>query len=198
MFKRILILIALLIPFKAYALEEFILAKTGIRHLQPRLAETQLDQVTISILRYAHQYNLDWQVMASIIAQESMFRRDPQHCARHMKTCIDFGIAQINYDTWHEELNLDKKRLLKDIDYNIEAMAKILSKLKEQYGPEGSKRHEKRWHTRYHSFTRTHRKIYADYIYHKYLMLHSHIEGYVKGFGEGQELVGDASWLKKK
>lgn len=179
----ILALAVLLQAPNASAIEEFIVAKHSIKYLQHNLKGDYLDEVTLTILRNAHKYNLDWKIMAAIIAQESSFKKDPQHCSRHINTCIDLGIGQINYETWKEEFHLNKRKLLRDMNYNIDVMAQILSKLRDMYGPQGSRRHEKRWHTRYHSFTWKHRKIYADFIYHKYLILTAHSDGFRKGYG---------------
>lgn len=147
----------------------------AIRHVAPQVSETDLPIIVQSIMRNAMEYELDWKIMASIIAQESSFRKDPQACLKHRHHCADLGISQINYHTWGRVLNLNKKLLLTDINYNIQSMARILSILKNSYG------REVRWPTRYHSFTHSHRKIYANFIYVKYIKINSYARGYADG-----------------
>jgi soluble lytic murein transglycosylase-like protein len=167
----ILLIISMLIA-NAKADIAFDTAKASIMNIQPSLDEKEAIIITKSLLNSADHYNLDWMIMASIIAQESSFRKDPQNCLHTKKVCIDLGISQINYGTWGKTLNLDRIKLLTDIQYNIDTMAKILSRLKAKYSRELS------WHTRYHSFTPSHRKVYADFIYHYFLKISSYAKGY--------------------
>lgn len=167
-----ILLMSLLFMPQAFAANNFDVAKASIKYVQPDLKDQEASVITSALLKHSSYYKLDWRIMAAIVAQESSFRKDPQDCL-HIKTkCADLGIAQINFFTWGKELKLDRKKLLTDVSYNIETMAKILSRLKETYGK------EPKWHTRYHSFTNSHRKTYADFIYHKYLKISSYAKGY--------------------
>lgn len=168
------------------AVSEVDLIARSIMFIEPAVSKTNATLIAHSINKYAIIHDLDWKIMAAILAQESSFRRDPQVTSRHPKGCLevksnceDYGISQINFETWGSFYKLDKARLLADIDYNISIMSKILQKLKDKYGK------EKTWATRYHSFSRSHRKMYADRIYIKYVKIH----GYSKGFSDGKTVI---------
>ena len=150
---------------------EFDTAKASIMYVQPALNQGEAFFITKSLLKHAKEFKLDWKVMASIISQESSFKKDPQDCL-HKKFCADLGIAQINWKTWNKELHLDRNKLLTDVDYNILIMCQILSRLKDDYGD------ERHWFTRYHSFKEERRQLYADYIYHIFLKITAYSLGY--------------------
>lgn len=135
-------------------------ARASIMKIQPNLTNDDAQIIAEAIIKHSRHYGLDWKILASIIAQESSFRKDPQNCLNSKAKCPDLGLAQINYRTWKKELCLDRTRLLIDISYNIETMAQILSQLKSKYGKK-----EKNWFTRYHSFTTAHRTKYANFLH---------------------------------
>lgn len=144
-------------------------ARASIMNIQPNLSNEDAQIIAEAIIKHSKNYKLDWKILASIIAQESSFRKDPQNCLNSKVKCPDLGLAQINYRTWQKELCLDRTRLLIDISYNIETMAQILHQLKSKYGSK-----EKMWFTRYHSFTTEHRTKYANF-------LHNHLSKINKG-----------------
>lgn len=133
-----------------------------IRHsittLEPATSVADSLLVAMVVDKWSRAYKLNWKLMIAILAQESSFRTDPQKCLYKKRQCSDLGIAQINYNSWKDELSLDHNKLLVDVHYNIENMAKILSKLQVRYG------HEKMWWSRYHSATREHRLSYQRKI----------------------------------
>lgn len=199
--NKLIILISLLFSINVFAIDQFLAIKKTIQYVQPKLSDTNAEVIANALLRQSREANVDWKIMAMIIAQESGFQQDPkigkysclvrefdrpvvQKKTKHgiksvilkLKPCIDYGIAQINYTTWSKELNLDKQRLLTDIDYNIAVMAEILSRLKSTY------KKEKYWYTRYHSFTHSHRRIYADLLLHRFIKIQSYYVGFSDGY----------------
>lgn len=155
--------------------DEIKVIRMAIKHLQTNLDEESTKVISTSILKNSHKYKLDWKIMVSILSQESAFRKDPQKCLAINKHCADLGIAQINFRTWGRPLRLSRVKLLKDVDYNITAMSIILSQLKYKYG------NESKWFTRYHSFTRSHRKIYDGFVGRNYTKINSYVRGYQDG-----------------
>ena len=68
---------------------------------------------------------------AAILAQESMYKLNTQNTK---KKCKDYGISQINCETV-TGYKFDKKKLLTDLAYSVQAGAIVLSDLKKTYGP---------------------------------------------------------------
>lgn len=151
-----------------------------IQFLQPSLSDSVSKQIAVSVLKYSRDINLDWRLFISILYQESSLTMDPQGCYKNelhpplrkvktktgfkmiskpLKKCIDYGIAQINFHTWGEELDLDKERLLTDIDYSINAASKILFYYKHRFSKK-----DRRWHLRYHSSTPSLKDGYGQVI----------------------------------
>lgn len=62
--------------------------------------------------KYSHRFNIPAAIILSVIHRESNFRVSAA-------SPVAFGIMQINYHVWRDELNLDFNRLISDIDYNI-------------------------------------------------------------------------------
>ena len=86
--------------------------------------------------------HLDPLLLAGIMAQESRFHADVQSC--HAGGC-DLGVAQVNWETWARELELDRHRLIHDDAYNLAVAATILTDLRVRFRSEG-----RSWWTRYH------------------------------------------------
>lgn len=148
------------------------LVKDTILHLQPNLDKKEAKKVAKSIYRHSSTHGLDWRVVATLLAQESGFRRDPNNCGLKNSHCKDLGIAQINWRSWGKKLNLSKTSLIRDSDYSIEVMCKILAQIKDKHGK------EKRWYTRYHSSTRYYRDIYTNRINPKMKRINKYIASY--------------------
>jgi soluble lytic murein transglycosylase-like protein len=148
--------------------------KATVRYMSPTLKDKEVKSISKAIATNAIKYNIDWRIMTSIISQESRFRTDPQNCIVK-KHCPDLGMAQINYRTWKEPLNLNRNKLLTDINYNIGTMSKILSQLHNKYGK------DKHWFTRYHSFSNDRRIIYQKHIHRQFMQISSYSHGYSDG-----------------
>lgn len=159
-----------------------------VQFLQPSTNDMDADKIATAILRYSRDINLDWRVFISILFQESSLTLDPQNCymnelhppivrikhiknhkvtyrlvQKKVKKCIDYGIAQINFRTWGEELGLNKELLVTDIDYSINAASKILFYYKHRYAKRDAK-----WHLRYHSNTPEFKTAYGKVIHKRF------------------------------
>jgi soluble lytic murein transglycosylase-like protein len=103
--------------------------------------------------KYSKKYNIDKELVAAILAQESKFKLD---AISHTE---DYGISQINIKTIHN-FKFNKDRLLRDPDYAIHASFIVLSDFKRMYG---RKDHE--WFTRYNASKPSKRKRYKKKVY---------------------------------
>ena len=92
---------------------------------------------------------------AAILAQESMYKLNIQN---NKKKCKDYGISQINCETV-EGYKFDKKRLLTDLAYSVQAGAIVLADFKKSY----EKKEPDYW-TRYNSSKPKHREKYKKLV----------------------------------
>ena len=107
----------------------------------------------------SERYGIDKIIAISILFRESGFNPNPRRCHVIRERCVvDIGVSQINFKVWGKYLKLDRKRLIYDIEYNIDIMFKILVDYKRRY------KREKQWYTRYHSGTPKYRRIYTKKI----------------------------------
>lgn len=159
----------------SYAINEEQIIKQSIEFIEPSAKHVSI--ITSSIIDCQRNQGISWKITAALLAHESRFDINPQNCSSK-KRCKDYGIAQINYHTWGQKLSLDKEKLTHDIPYSIGNMCHILGTLKQKYGK------EKKWYTRYHSFTSQHRQLYLQHIRKKY----NRINAYSKFF-EGKRFT---------
>lgn len=111
-------------------------------------------------------YGINQRVLTAILMQESAYKVDAKNikCGISINTgkrdCIvvDYGMAQINHRTV-KQFKFDKKLLLSDVEYAVEAAAKVLSNFKKAYGQK-----EKEYWTRYNASNPEKRKIYKRYV----------------------------------
>ena len=108
------------------------------------------------IYEKATKHNINPKKFAAILAQESMYRLDAKNCKEGI--CNDFGIAQINKKTI-ETFGFDKQRLLKDLEYSVEAGVLVLADFKRMYGSK-----EEYWWTRYNTSNPEKRKVYKQLV----------------------------------
>ncbi len=71
---------------------------------------------------------------------------------------VDFGIGQINQKTI-KSFNFDKNKILSDLEYSVEASAKVLADFKRMYGHK-----EVDYWTRYNAGKRSKREIYKNLV----------------------------------
>lgn len=115
----------------------------------PSLTRAYIMKLTYIISKVADKYDLEPSLIAAILAQESMYKLNAVNPLSH-----DYSIAQINYNTI-KLYKLDKKRLLKDLEYAVESCSIILRGISDKYAYK-----EKYWWTRYHSKTPSRRLLY--------------------------------------
>jgi len=122
----------------------------------PRIDLNYAYELSNIIYEKATKHNINPRRFAAILAQESMYRLDAKNCKDGV--CNDFGIAQINKKTI-EAFGFDKQRLLKDLEYSIEAGVLVLADFKRMYGDK-----EQYWWTRYNASNPEKRKIYKQLV----------------------------------
>jgi hypothetical protein len=109
-----------------------------------------------SIVKYAHQYQIDTGALTSLIMTESSF--NPHAVSK----TGDLGLGQINPRTWVPEFKrvfnekLDPKKLLTSSDYSIQKTAQILGHIKNNKDPF--------WIGKYHSKTPSLKMAYFNRI----------------------------------
>lgn len=62
--------------------------------------------------KYSCKFNIPAAIILSVIHRESNFRLGAA-------SPVAYGLMQIHYAVWRDELNLDFNRLISDVDYNI-------------------------------------------------------------------------------
>ncbi len=112
------------------------------------------------IYKASKRHNIPSKIFTAILMQESAYKLDAKNCTsgklvenklvtnKKKKVCSDFGIAQIYYTT-AEAYNFDENLLLTDLEYSVNAGAKVLSWFKETYAAD-----EYYWWTRYNCGTK--------------------------------------------
>jgi phage gp46-like protein len=70
----------------------------------------------------------------------------------------DLGLAQVNWETWHQALQLDRRRLVDDDAYNIAVAVEILADTRTRFGDGPG------WWTRYHDHRPDHRLRYGALV----------------------------------
>jgi len=124
------------------------------------------------IHKAAIKYKIPANIYTAILMQESRYSLKAKGCHSGLRQetidnkvqlietriCSDFGISQIYYKT-ARRYKLDIHLLTTDLQYSIEAGAKVLSGFKKRY----SKR-ETDWWTRYNASSRVKRKIYKELV----------------------------------
>lgn len=150
---------------RAYPNEAFIIANM-IAVVQPELRSKERDTIAEYISIASKKFNIEPQIIVSIIDTESNFKADV------VSNTGDYSLAQINVNMWNREFTRMKMPLMSqehiesDTRYAITKMAEILSIIK--------KRHEKRdpkWYARYHSNTGKYKNDYISKLQMRMKML---------------------------
>jgi hypothetical protein len=110
-----------------------------IRANNPHIDSDYALKLAKTIRKASIKHGIRADKLIGILMQESSYRLSIRN-----KTG-DYSIGQINIRTI-KHYKLDKKRLLNDLDYSVDASAMILADLKDKYDEED-------YWTRYHSFT---------------------------------------------
>ena len=120
-----------------------------IKQLRPKMHNHKAFQISNAIHKASRRFNVDKHLLTAIFRQESNFKvtaigrrkglvmvsdgRDITY--EEQAVMADFGISQIYYKT-AVHYKFDIKRLTTDLQYSINAGAKVLSEFKKQFGRE--------------------------------------------------------------
>lgn len=118
-----------------------------------------------TIVRTAKKYNLSPRLLAAILMQESSYKISAKNikCGISINTgkedcvVVDFGIGQINHKTI-KAFHFDKTRLLSDVEYSIDASAKVLADFKKSHAKDTE------FWTRYNASSPDKRTIYKNLV----------------------------------
>jgi len=120
---------------------------------KPEIDKVKAKQIAHHISMVNIRYKIPKRIYAAILMQESRYKLNAVN-----KKSNDYCMAQINIRT-ARAFNFDKKRLLTDLKYCIEAGAIVLADFKRMYAHK-----ENTWFTRYNSSNPKKRKIYFSKI----------------------------------
>lgn len=133
-----------------------------IKNNHPKIADKFAMQLSNIIYKNAKKYRIPADIYAAILMQESAYRvgaiakacglRKPSS-VNEVCVIADFGMSQINYKT-AKSYGFDIERLTTDIEYSVEAGAKVLSWFHRRYS---EREHD--WYCRYNVGTRPKHKI---------------------------------------
>ena len=120
---------------------------------RPKIDKVKAKQIAHHISMVNIKYKIPKRVYAAILMQESKYKLDAINAKSN-----DYCMAQINIRTV-KAFKFDKKRLLTDLKYCIEAGAIVLADFQKMYAHK-----ETTWFTRYNSSNSKKRKIYFSRI----------------------------------
>lgn len=141
-------------------------------------------QLSNTIHDATQKHGIPTRIFTAILAQESAYKLDATGCKtglikvvetvesdsiiinkpkkvikyKKATVCSDFGIGQIWYKTAHS-YNFDISRLTTDLEYSINAAARVLSDFQKMYSAK-----EVDWWTRYNASSRHKREIYKKLV----------------------------------
>lgn len=132
----------------------------------PSLNQNFAKKLAKTIVKKSNKYKISPRILAAILMQESSYKISAKNlkCGISISTgqrdcvAVDFGIGQINHRTIKSfKFNTDK--LLSDLDYSVEASAKVLADFKRMYG----KKDPEYW-TRYNAGSIEKRNVYKNLV----------------------------------
>jgi len=147
---KYLIVIFLLFSTTLLAEERVCPIYEHITRVSPNINKEYAKELATIIDKISIRYELNSKKLVAIFMQESSLRLNIK------STTKDYSIGQIHVSNI-KRLGFDKKLLLTDLEYSIEATAIILSELKSTYN-------ENDYWTRYHSFRPSNREIYKRLV----------------------------------
>jgi hypothetical protein len=130
-------------------------ANKVINALQPELTDEQAMDLSWAVVVNAPKAGIPWTKFLAVLFQESSLWLDPKGCMEGKK-CHDYGVGQVNWRTWGEELNLDRYKLLTDYAYSVKVSAEVFAHYHAKY----SKKDPKNWWGFYHSKTPSLKRAY--------------------------------------
>jgi Transglycosylase SLT domain len=107
-----------------------------MHEIAPKISETRLVYLANLIEEKSLKYDLDPFVFATIIRQESSFRRNQVNCQirKGVQSC-DAGLGQINSITAREK-GINWFKAIWDEPYSLEITARMLSEFKKEFPQE--------------------------------------------------------------
>jgi hypothetical protein len=126
-----------------------------VHQTNPTVPASRAARIASLIVDTCRARQLDPFILAGIIAQESHFHASAERCQDGF---CDLGLGQVNWETWHRALGLDRGRLIHDDAYNIAVAAGILSETRARFGEGAS------WWTRYHDQRPDRRLSYGQLV----------------------------------
>jgi len=160
-----------------------------IKKNAPKLNKEEVLKLSNVIHKISRKYNLPTRIFVGILAQESGYKLEATGChkglvrelkpelrntnssgellvtytesmyeMKEIKVCADFGIGQIYYKT-AQSFQFDLNKLTTDLEYSINASAKILADFQKRYSTR-----EVDWWTRYNASSKIKRKIYKTLV----------------------------------
>lgn len=147
MLKQIMTFILLILPISTSALstikgtipsKNHFIIYNQIYKNNSKLEHAYIYKLADIIIKASKKHNLDPKKFSAILAQECRYKLN---CINHKSK--DYSIGQINIKTIRA-YNLDKTRLLKDLDYSVDSAAMVLADFKKRFAHK-----EKDWHCRY-------------------------------------------------
>lgn len=136
--------------------------KAQIKKNKKSLTEAKIEKLSLKIYKISKKYKIPSNIFAAILMQESGYSLDAMNCKKGIivhpskkkykrfkqgKVCTDFGISQIYYKSVIR-YQFDINKLLTDLEYSIEAGAKVLDWFHKTYGKK-----DPLWYTRYNCGT---------------------------------------------
>jgi hypothetical protein len=126
-----------------------------IHRTNPSVPAWRASRIASLIVRECGARQVEPLILAGIIAQESHFHASVLSCQHGF---CDLGLGQVNWETWHRALRLDRERLLHDDAYNIAVAAQILADTRARFGAGPG------WWTRYHDHRPERRSQYGQLV----------------------------------
>lgn len=150
--------------------------KLAAQYLQPALSDEDAEVISEEITQASEDLGVRWEVILAILFQESSLKLDPQGCLHKKGRCKDYGIGQVNFNTWGTKFGWDRVRLLRDLRYSLKASFQVLGHYKKEYGKQ-----EFNWFTRYHSGTPSFRGNYMQALNRRYARINTFLDGFERG-----------------
>lgn len=151
-----------------------------IKKNSPDLPSEEAFELSNVIYKAASKHNIPVRIFVGILAQESGYQLEAKGCHsglvkvvdkisetdliepvfkhEEVKICSDFGIGQIYFKT-ARGFGFDIQLLTTDLEYSIEASAKVLADFQKRYSAK-----EVDWWTRYNARSKIKRKIYKQLV----------------------------------
>jgi len=113
-----------------------------IKKNKPKISNKKAMNLSNIIYKMHRKYHVPSRIFTAILMQESGYSLEAKGCYKGIpdtdrlggvvKVCMDFGISQIYYKT-AQSFKFDIDKLTTDLDYSVEAGAKVLADFMNRY-----------------------------------------------------------------